>query len=253
MFKNFKGKNIYSSINEQHNIFVLVGNGFDISVLNEFKSGKMTGKTTSYVDFYEYITYYNLINESNILYKKMKKDRENNKDNWSDFENTIYELFVSGADPEILEQAMDEFQSYFTTFLNDIVDSQLLLELNKTVQKNNLSIQTLGEFLKDLDDLNNLNFIKKINHYDLFNFIFANFNYTPLLDNYIFLDKIQFDPHKFRGVDRNFNFKYQIPDQSEIDLYSYLVTEVIHPHGFQTTPRSILFGIDLELYSKKKE
>ena len=100
--------------------------------------------------------------------------------------------------------------------------------------------------------MNNLNFIKKINHYDLFNFIFANFNYTPLLDNYIFLDKIQFDPHKFRGVDRNFNFKYQIPDQSEIDLYSYLVTEVIHPHGFQTTPRSILFGIDLELYSKKK-
>lgn len=250
MFKDYKEMRIYSELKKQHNIFVLVGNGFDVAVLNECKAGKLPGKTTSYVDFYEYLTYFKLINEENILYKQMKQDRKNQKENWSDFENTIHELFIRKEKTEKLEAAMDEFQAHFTTFLNDVVDSQVLLSLNEKVKENKLSIQSLGEFLKDIENLKTLNFIKGLDHYHLYHFVFANFNYTSLLDNYIYLDKSQFDPHRYKGVDRNFNFKYQLPEQREIILSSYLISEVIHPHGFQTIPRSILFGIDLERYSK---
>lgn len=65
MFKKFENT-IFTALKAQHNIFVLVGNGFDISVLKKFKLGKMCGKTTSYVDFYDYITYFNLSCKDNI-------------------------------------------------------------------------------------------------------------------------------------------------------------------------------------------
>ena len=170
--------------NVQHNIFVLVGNGFDISVLNKFKKGKMNGKTTSYTDFYDYITYFNLSNDKNVLYKKMKKDRNCGKENWSDFENTIAEL-LDDKETNIkeLEKCVDEFQDYFTRFLNDLVDTNTLLALNKDVIKNELSKQSLQNFS---NDLGKLDFIKKTEHYDLFYYVFANLNYTSLLDNYIY-------------------------------------------------------------------
>ena len=31
---------------------------------------------------------------------------------------------------------------------------------------------------------------------------------------------------------------------------SYLLTDIIHPHGIQEIPRSILFGIDMDVYDK---
>lgn len=74
MYKRYT-KQEFKDLRKQHNIFVLVGNGFDISVIKKYKEGKMKGKTTSYSDFYDYITYYNLSNEDNVLYKKMKDDR----------------------------------------------------------------------------------------------------------------------------------------------------------------------------------
>lgn len=253
MFKKYD--NSFSTVKAQHNIFALVGNGFDISVLKKFKLGKMSGKTTSYVDFYDYITYFNLSNEDNILYKRMKEDRISGKENWSDFENTIRELFDSSKEYsiEVLEKSIDEFQGHFTKFLNDLVDADTLLKLNEEVRKNKLSIQTLENFLKDLEDLRKLKFIDSLDHYHLYNFVFANFNYTSLLDNYIFLDKSQFDPHKYKNVDRNYRIRYQLqPFKDETSLSSYLVLDVIHPHGVQDVPRSILFGIDLEEYDKGK-
>ena len=39
-----------------------------------------------------------------------------------------------------------------------------------------------------------LEFPPRVNHYDLFNYLFVDFNYTTLLDNYIYLDQDQFDP-----------------------------------------------------------
>lgn len=252
MFKKFD-KNIFKKLEKQWNIFALVGNGFDISVLKKFKLGKMVGKTTSYTDFYDYISYFNLPPKDNILYKNMQDDKNIEKENWSDFENTIMELLLSDTNMNIeeLENSIDEFQSYFTKFLNDLVDADVLLRLSEEVRKNKLSIRSLGEFLKDLDDLNNLKFIKELCHYQLFNFVFANFNYTSLLDNYIFLDKGQFDSHIHRTVDTNFNLKYKLKERNDETNYStYVISDVIHPHGVQDVPRSILFGVDLEQYDR---
>lgn len=253
MYKRYT-KQEFKDLREQHNIFVLVGNGFDISVLKKYKEGKMKGKTTSYSDFFDYITYYNLSNENNILYKKMKDDRRKNKENWSDFENTISELYNEEKMPiDELERCIDEFQSHFTIFLNEIVDANTLVKLSDDIKKKHLSYQTLGKFLYDISELENLRFVKNISYYDLFYYVFANLNYTSLLDNYLYLDKSQFDPHKWRNVDRNFDFVCKLPQyKSDTILSSYLISEVIHPHGVQDIPRSMIFGIDLDKYDKGK-
>ncbi len=253
MYKRYT-KQEFKDLRKQHNIFVLVGNGFDISVIKKYKEGKMKGKTTSYSDFYDYITYYNLSNEDNVLYKKMKDDRGKNKENWSDFENTINELYDEGkVSVDELERCIDEFQSHFTRFLNEIVDADTLVKLSDDIKEKHLSYQTLGKFLYDITELSTLRFVKNISYYDLFYYMFANLNYTSLLDNYLYLDKSQFDPHKWTSVDRNFDFIYKL-DIYKLDtvLSSYLISEVIHPHGVQDIPRSMLFGIDLDKYDRGK-
>lgn len=253
MFKKFNNE-VFECLNKQHNIFVLVGNGFDISILKKYKKGRMSGKATSYIDFYDYITYYNLSNDSNILYKKMKEGKDCEKENWSDFENIISRLINKRESTiEEIKRAMFEFQGHFTMFLNELVDSDTLLELNKDASEKSLSKQSLGEFLKDLDDSNKFKFTEEIYHYDLFYYVVANFNYTSLLDNYLYLDKLQFDPHWHRTVDTNFYFKPKLNSNNEsnpTEYSSYILTDIIHPHGIQDIPRSILFGIDLPEYDK---
>ncbi len=247
MFKNYS-KNTFEKLRKQHNILVLVGNGFDLALLRKYNVGKMKGKTTSYTDFYEYIKYYNLSNENNLLYKKMTEDREKGKENWSDFEATIDEMVKSSPQNiELIENCIDEFQAYFTRFLNELVNSDVLLEISKDVMNKRLALQSLSCFMKDLEDRYDINFSSDADHYDLYYYVFFNFNYTSLLDNYLYLDKEQFDPHKWKYVDRNFEF---YPNKTGTNWSSYLVSDVIHPHGFQDIPRSILFGIDLPQYDR---
>lgn len=241
---------LYNNLKDQHNILVLVGNGFDIAALKKIGCRKLKGKTTSYQDFYEYITYLGLVDENNILYKKMKKDKEEEKDNWSDFENSIQDLISDSNNIIEIEKCLDEFQRHFTLFLNDLVDSDVLLELNSLAIKKKLSIRSLSKFLYDLDDIDQLAFVDKTKHYDLFDFTFINFNYTFLLDNYLYLDKYQFDPHRHKYADRNFSFKFQLPKWNPTIFSSYIMTEILHPHGIQTVPRSILFGVDLDNYDR---
>lgn len=249
MFKKYD-TDIFEKMNNQHNIFVLVGNGFDISVLKKFKQGKMNGKTTSYADFYDYITYFNLSSDKNVLYKKMKEDRNCGKENWSDFENTICYLLDECVPINELEKCIDEFQGHFTRFLNELVDADTLLNLSRFVSKNSLSRQSMARFLNDLDKLK---FTNNTDHYNLFYYVFANFNYTSLLDNYLYLDKTQFDPHCYKTVDTHFSFDINIERcGSNTRWSSYLVYEIIHPHGTQDIPRSILFGIDLPEYDRAK-
>lgn len=252
MFKKYD-QSVLKELRNQHNIFVLVGNGFDIASLNRYNEGFMKGRTTSYHDFFDYVKYFKLSDSSNVLLQKMEEDRDNGKDDWSDFENSVYELFMYKAcDVNVLERCIDEFQSHFTQYLNTLVDADMLLKFNKDVQDKQLTRQSLEYFLRDLEP-GALEFASKTDHYDLFNFVFANFNYTSLLDNYLFLDKKQFDPHKFKVADRNFSFHLNNKleeNHSETVYSSYVLLDVVHPHGVQDIPRSILFGIDLEDYNE---
>lgn len=246
---------LFKKLNTQHNIMVLVGNGFDLALLKKYKTGKMKGKTSSYEDFYEYIKYYKLTDSENILFEKMTEDLENGRENWSDFELTIHELLREGvAEENEIERGIDEFQGYFTKFLNELVDAELLLKINAEVQEKKLARQSLSHFLNDLNSSCDIEFPEKTDHYDLFNYVFFNFNYTSLLDNYLYLDKVQFEPHKWKSADRNFEFypEFDPPVKNPTIWSSYLLTDIIHPHGVQSIPRSILFGIDMEKYHKGK-
>lgn len=52
-------------------------------------------------------------------------------------------------------------------------------------------------------------------HYDLFNYLFVNFNYTPLLDDYVFRDAQQFQPQAHRYADRNFSVRQHVDGASK--------------------------------------
>lgn len=246
MFEKYD-KNTFDALRQQHNIMVLVGNGFDIAILSKYNTGNLKGKTSTYNDFYEYLKYFRLCGENNILFKRMTEDLSNRRENWSDFEETISKLLEDrtvGIDE--IEKCVDEFQSHFTRFLNDLVDSSVLLKMNADVKENKLAVQSLSHFMKDLPDSCDIAFPTTTNHYDLYNFLFVDFCYTSLLDNYMYLDKGQFDPHAYIYADRHFDFYPQTELNLNPTIYSsYLVTNVIHPHGIQDVPRSILFGVDI--------
>ncbi|MCI5870677.1 MAG: hypothetical protein MRZ78_01475, partial [Streptococcus sp.] len=78
----------------QINIMALFGNGIDIQLMEYLGSPYRT----SYVNFYNYLCYKNF-NEDNIIFKKMTEDKQENdksggcKANWSDFENSLIEIF----------------------------------------------------------------------------------------------------------------------------------------------------------------
>lgn len=251
MFEKYTTKT-FDILKKQHNIIVLVGNGFDVALLKKYNDGKMKGKTSSYTDFYEYIKYYNLSDDDNILFRQMTLDREKQRNDWSDFELTIKRLIEdSNISVSEIERCVDEFQAYFTRFLNDLVDADILLEINKDSKDKKFAIQSLGRFLRDLPDNSSLEFPSKTEHYHLYNFMFFNFNYTALLDNYMYLDKGQFDPHGWTSADRHFDFYPEFLETSNPTRWSsYLVTNIVHPHGQQDIPRSILFGMDMSEYNK---
>lgn len=249
MFKKYD-KETFDSLRKQHNIMVYVGNGFDIALLKKYNIGKLYGKTSTYKDFFEYLKYFQLC-DNNVLFKRMEEDLSK-RENWADFEETISRLLEDkSVKIDEIERCVDEFQSYFTRFLNDLVDSSVLLKMNADVKGKALAIQSLSHFMKDLPDASNIKFPTTTNHYDLYNFLFVDFCYTPLLDNYIFLDKGQFDPHTYRNADRHFEFYPEtVLNQNPTIYSSYLMTDIIHPHGIQAVPRSILFGVDIPNFNK---
>ena len=251
----------YEKLDGQHNIMVLVGNGFDIAVLNKFGDKKMNGKSTKYSDFFEYVTYFRLCDDNNLIYKKMKEDHEQDQENWCDFESSVDELLGEmindGRQGEIpkLETDLDAIQNAFSRFLNDIVTTDVVLKLNDKSKVNKWADISLSKFMGDINPKDNMMFVKNTYHYNLYNFLFINFNYTDLLDNYIYLDKSQFEPHRHKNADRNFTF-FPNPDgkltefNEDTSWSSYIMTNIIHPHGRQNIPRSMIFGTELNEYDK---
>ncbi|MCI9421406.1 MAG: hypothetical protein HFG81_01640 [Dorea sp.] len=153
--------NDYNGIDQQHNIMVLIGNGFDIAALSKYGKGRMEGKSTTYTEFYLFLSYYNnLYSQDNFIFDKMKQDREKQKANWSDFENSIDELVREpSTDFDKLEEYLEEIQNGFTRFLYEIVTTDILLDINKESRNNNFAITSLSKFLFDLE--------KSILHLDL--------------------------------------------------------------------------------------
>lgn len=245
-YTDYRGK--FKDVRRQHNILALVGNGFDIQVLSRLGS-KMD---TRYETFYYYLKSRSF-DRNNHLMKVMEDEQRKGRTEWSDIEAAIEALLAGPTKSEDIEKALDSIQVEFSAFLDTVVNPPLLTDLSSQVRDRQSTVTCLAGFMEDVTDSaahGRMSTLQRMDIGDLFNFRFVDFNYTPLLDNYIYLDKEQFDPHPYRTSDRNLDFR---PNPHGFDhriglkrgsMVSYVVTEVVHPHGAQHTPRSILFGID---------
>ena len=78
----------------QINIMAFFGNGVDIQLMEYLESPYRT----SYQNFYNYLCYKNF-DKDNMIFQKMTEDKKDNerdpniKQNWSDFENSLIEIF----------------------------------------------------------------------------------------------------------------------------------------------------------------
>ena len=243
----------------QINIMAFFGNGVDIQLMEYLESPYRT----SYQNFYNYLCYKNF-DKDNIIFQKMtedKKDNENNsniKQNWSDFENSLIEIFNENdyINEARLTNDFNHFQVEFSNFLNDIITPNMLAQIGNDSSKSELAISSFQKFLADLDESNfrKLSFPSKLYHYKLFNWEILNFNYTSMLDNILVLDKEQYDPHPWPHADRQISFAANPNNftndhcswDSSTYFSSYLMTNITHPHGYQNVPKSMLFGFDNE-------
>lgn len=245
MYRDYKEEGQFLDVRKQHNIMVFIGNGFDISILQKYRDDKLI---SSYSKFYDFL-YYKEFNRNNLLFKKMNSDKEQGKENWSDFEESISELLFASYPRDEIYDALKEMQDMFLLFLNELVTPEILLKLNDDILNSHWGSTALAEFLGDLDkeSFEKIEFPKKIGPHHMLNYLFVNFNYTSLFDNYIYFDRYGFNPRPYRSIDTNFDFYFD-PNQyitSNKGWKScYIMTDIIHPHGYQNIPRSLLFGIE---------
>jgi len=242
----------YSDLKRQHNIMVLVGNGFDIQITQRYESRF----SPRYQAFYHYLASRDF-DSSNLVVQQMVTAKENGQKNWSDVEAAIGHLIQADGGWHPADSVYDAtlaIQTAFSEYLELVAPPNLLAQVGKDSAKDSLAVASMADFIGDTakgsSTFNSFAFPEETYHYDLFNFLFVNFNYTPLLDDYIFRDPQQFQPQPHKYADRNFMFHpnpTNHPDghgNQDTGWSSYVRSEIIHPHGHQAIPRSLLFGID---------
>lgn len=242
---------------DSHQIMIIVGNGFDTSVLNKYGDNI----TTSYESFYRYFKYH-YPNEDNIFIEQMEILKQEDKKDWSDFEAILSVKLQeynndSRLDINKLSSDLSKLQLAFSSFLNEVVNDEIIKKLSEDTSKvpqgkKSLAYYSISEFLGDLsaEDYKKNRFQSVVDNHDALEVLFFNFNYTSLLDNYVYLDKDTFDPVQFRTSGNNFVFKSNpkkfAGHKGFNDAFCRLHTSLFHPHGFQDVPKSILFGTELE-------
>ncbi|MGL5827771.1 MAG: AbiH family protein [Nocardioides sp.] len=242
----------YSRLRSQHNIMVLVGNGFDIQVTRRYKSRF----SPRYPAFYHYLASRDF-DSSNLVVQQMAAAKEDGQENWSDIESAIGNLVrPEGAwhSADAVYEATLAVQTAFSEYLELVAPPKLLARIGQDSASNSLAIRSMADLIGDVAEgsptFSSFAFPEETAHYDLFNYLFVNFNYTPLLDDYVFRDAQQFQPQAHKHADRNFMFRPNPKNHSdghgnhETGWSGYVRSEVIHPHGQQSIPRSLLFGID---------
>lgn len=250
----------------KHQVMVFIGNGFDIALLNKY--GK--GITTSYNSFYSFFKY-KYPDNNNLLIEQMEKAKREGKKNWSDFEALLGEVLnsLSESDKEQvakLNNDLSEIQQAFSRFLNDIINNDIINNISKvndvTIKpKVNCAKKLMKcSFLKDLskEQYETISFHNKINNHEELKYIFINFNYTSLLENYLYLKKEMFDPIPFITSNNNIvldlnpnNYKNH---SGHSDPYVKLMPiDIFHPHGMQDVPKSLLFGIENQSYCNQRD
>lgn len=185
-YEDFKGR--FKEVRSQHNIMALVGNGFDIQAL----SGVGSPTDTRYESFYHYLRY-RKFDATNLILERMEALRNDGLENWSDVENAIESLrTVDLVCPERISGDVRKIQREFANFLDQVATPDVLSRLGEDAVSQKKTMVSFTEFLGDIEDpeeYNKLRLIKKLNIGDVFNFKFVNFNYTTLLDDFVYLDQ----------------------------------------------------------------
>jgi hypothetical protein len=242
----------YEALTTQHNIMVLVGNGFDIQVTRRYRSRF----SPRYPAFYYYLASRDF-DSSNLVVQQMAAAKAIGQENWSDIESAIGHLLSPEGGWHSADAVYDAtlaVQTAFSEYLELVAPPDLLARVGKDSANNFLAMTSMADLIGDVATkaltFDAFSFPSETGHYNLFNYLFVNFNYTPLLDDYVFRDAHQFKPQAHTVADRNFTFRpnpTNHPNGSgnhETGWSSYVRSEVIHPHGQQPIPRSLLFGID---------
>lgn len=228
------------------NISIIVGNGFDLSLFSYLNRSQ----NTSFVRFY-YFLRSNGIGDDNCLVRKMKERKDKGEENWSDFETAIEEVAASRwPSRNSLDRDRAQLREKFLEYLNFVVSPDVLIKLDRLAKSKLWAYRTYAQFTADLDSwqLKNFQFIKGLQHRNIFQYDIFNLNYTSILDTYLFLDDKQFKPFEYQTSDRNFEFRINPRDfpingaSADTGLIGYLLTNIHHPHGAQAIPRSLLFG-----------
>ncbi|OFI46251.1 hypothetical protein BG262_04340 [Floricoccus penangensis] len=233
---------------EEFRISFLIGNGFDIKLLKE----KHSNNLTTYSAFYEWLKS-NEPNKKNIIYNSIRESQNNSDwEKWSDFElGLVNEIIPMVSNPEKnyeIEHFLNDYmelQLSFSKFLNQTVTPELLLAASEIDSE-----PFLQNFLKDLSE-QSFNEIRKpdsrFGKYLSSNgkaiklkYDFYNFNYTSLLDNYLFND-VNLKP--FSSTNNNSKFFHDEVKDKETGWYISRDVNIYHPHGRQEISPSILFGV----------
>lgn len=229
------------------NVVAIIGNGFDVSVLNRYRKD---GVLSTYSKFCDFLIYKNF-NEDNIVFKRMQADKAAGKENWSDFENTIDTMAKEGVDPVSLEKALNELSESFYSFIDGVANRDVNIELNRDSRRKELGKKSLKGFLMDLSEEEYHRIIKVpnlISNYTKYEISFFNLNYTNLFDNYIHLGK-DFDPHPYSTSDNNIWLDLNSKGYCPRDFATFkdpivrlVSNQVMHPHGCYNIPDSLIFG-----------
>lgn len=237
----------YSKVPERwKRVSVIVGNGFDLSVFARYKKTP----TTSYTSFYYYLRSVG-VGEENVLVKKMKERKDAKRADWSDFESAIDEITAGSVGQDELLEDLANVQELFSRYLSLVVTPELVNSLDRDSREYKWALRTFSQFAADLSrkQYPEVHFLDNLDHRDIFKFDVFNLNYTSLVDTYLFLDRGQFIPEKYKSSDRNFefrinprNFEHHRGCDHKTGCIAYILTDVHHPHGIQSVPRSLLFG-----------
>ncbi len=190
------------------NVVFLIGNGFDLNC----------GLKSRYTDVYQY--YCSKTSNDSEVIKKFKKDLLDNHENWADFEMGIPKYAEKLGNDEELIQCIRDFRKEMKEYLN-IEESKFYNFLNSNQGiLSEIDIETRKSINTFYDGVSE-NISRQV--FDIDGVSFITFNYTSILDNFIY--------YRYNHNSGVFELKSGRSD-----------SHVFHIHGsFNTTP---VLGLD---------
>lgn len=123
-----------------HTVTFIIGNGFDINILSKLQKSY----STTYKEFFNYLTYFLKDKENNSIYLKIIEDKKGDDYIWSDYEELLEEL-VNEKKEEIKKEVdkrkqdliyekfmkdWEEIQYKFADFLNFVIKPETLMRVS---------------------------------------------------------------------------------------------------------------------------